>query len=48
MRGSFDLTGAQIRVLADLSRAYGDGAVRVTAVQNLIIRWVPADETQEL
>ncbi len=43
-----DLTGAQIRVLADLSRAYGDGAVRVTAVQNLIIRWVPADETQEL
>jgi sulfite reductase (NADPH) hemoprotein beta-component len=38
-----DLSGAQYRVLADLSGAYGDGSVRVTAVQNAVFRWVPAD-----
>ena len=37
-----DLSGAQFRVIADLARAYGDGTVRVTAVQNLVFRWVPA------
>jgi sulfite reductase (NADPH) hemoprotein beta-component len=36
-----DLTGAQLRVLADLSRSFGDGSVRVTATQNLLLRWVP-------
>lgn len=35
-----DLSGAQIRVLADLAGAYADGAVRVTAVQNVVFRWV--------
>jgi sulfite reductase (ferredoxin) len=35
-----DLSGAQWRVLADLSQAYGDGSVRVTAVQNVVFRWV--------
>ena len=31
----------QMRVLADLSLAYGDGTVRVTPTQNLVFRWVP-------
>jgi sulfite reductase (ferredoxin) len=35
-----DLSGAQYRVLADLADAYSDGTVRVTAVQNLVFRWV--------
>ena len=43
-----DLSGAQYRVLADLSRAYGDGTVRVTAVQNLVLRWVPNDAVSAL
>ena len=36
-----DLTSAQLRVLADLARAYGDGAARMTNDQNLLFRWVP-------
>lgn len=43
-----DLTGAQLRVLADLSAVYGDGTVRVTPEQNLLFRWVPAVEVFEL
>ena len=39
-----DLSGAQFRVLADLAGAYGDGTVRVTAVQNLVFRWVRRDD----
>ena len=35
-----DLTSAQMRVLGDLSRAYGDGTVRVTPDQDLVFRWV--------
>ena len=35
-----DLTGAQFRVLADLALAYGDGSVRATLQQNLVMRWV--------
>jgi sulfite reductase (NADPH) hemoprotein beta-component len=36
-----DLTGEQLRLLADLSSSYGDGIVRVTPDQDLVIRWVP-------
>jgi sulfite reductase (NADPH) hemoprotein beta-component len=36
-----DLTSAQMRVLADLAHAYGDGSARMTADQNLLFRWVP-------
>src|SRR6266496_3933323 len=36
-----DLTSAQLRVLADLARAYGDGAARMTNDQNFLFRWVP-------
>ena len=35
-----DMTGQQLRVLADLSEAYSDGTMRVTAEQNLLFRWV--------
>jgi sulfite reductase beta subunit-like hemoprotein len=43
-----DLSGAQLRVIAGLSHAYGDGAVRVSAVQNLVFRWVPGGQVSAL
>jgi sulfite reductase (NADPH) hemoprotein beta-component len=43
-----DLTSPQFRVLADLSRAYGDGTVRVTADQDLVLRWVSARDMRQL
>ncbi len=43
-----DLTSAQMRVLADLSHAYGDGAVRVTMDQDLVLRWVGAANLRPL
>jgi sulfite reductase beta subunit-like hemoprotein len=36
-----DVTGAQLRILADLALAYGDGTVRTTHAQDLLLRWVP-------
>jgi sulfite reductase (ferredoxin) len=39
-----DLTSAQLRALAALSRAYADGTVRFTREQDVLLRWVrPAD-----
>jgi sulfite reductase beta subunit-like hemoprotein len=35
-----DVTSAQMRVVAELSRAYSDGSVRVTMDQDLVLRWV--------
>jgi sulfite reductase beta subunit-like hemoprotein len=35
-----DVTSGQMRALALLARAYGDGTVRVTVDQNLVLRWV--------
>jgi sulfite reductase (NADPH) hemoprotein beta-component len=43
-----DLTSAQMRVLADLARAYGDGGVRVTPDQNLLFRWVNASDIRQM
>jgi sulfite reductase (NADPH) hemoprotein beta-component len=43
-----DLTGAQLRVLGSLARAYADGAVRVTVSQDLLFRWVRADQAPAL
>jgi sulfite reductase (NADPH) hemoprotein beta-component len=43
-----DLTGQQMRVLADLSLAYSDGTVRVTPTQNLVFRWVPREQVRDL
>src|SRR4030095_15169199 len=37
-----DVPGAQLRVLADLAEAYGDGLVRTTVDQDLLLRWVRA------
>ena len=39
-----DITADQLRVLADLARAYGDGTVRATLAQDLLLRWVRAPE----
>jgi sulfite reductase (NADPH) hemoprotein beta-component len=43
-----DLSSMQMRILADLARAYSDGTVRVTPTQNLVFRWVRPDEAQGL
>jgi sulfite reductase beta subunit-like hemoprotein len=43
-----DLTGEQMRVLAELSLAYSDGTVRVTPDQDLVFRWVPAGHVEAL
>src|SRR5437762_13297009 len=43
-----DLTGAQLRVLGELARAYGDGAVRVTPDQDLVFRWVNSCDVRQL
>jgi sulfite reductase beta subunit-like hemoprotein len=43
-----DLSSAQMRVLGELARAYGDGTVRVTPDQNLVLRWVNACDVRQL
>jgi sulfite reductase (NADPH) hemoprotein beta-component len=35
-----DFTAGQMRVLADLAEAYGDGTLRLTIDQNVLFRWV--------
>jgi sulfite reductase (NADPH) hemoprotein beta-component len=35
-----DFTSGQMRVLADLAEAYGDGEMRLTVDQNVLYRWV--------
>ena len=43
-----DLTSAQMRVIGELARAYGDGTIRVTPEQDLLIRWVNACDVRQL
>jgi len=43
-----DLSSQQMRVLADLAVAYGDGQSRVTPTQNLVFRWVRNDDVRGL
>jgi sulfite reductase (NADPH) hemoprotein beta-component len=43
-----DITSEQMRMVADLALAYGDGTVRVTSEQDLLLRWVPASEVPDL
>jgi sulfite reductase beta subunit-like hemoprotein len=43
-----DLTTNQMRVLAELSRSYSDGTVRVTMDQDLVLRWVAAANVRPL
>jgi sulfite reductase (NADPH) hemoprotein beta-component len=43
-----DLTSAQMRVLGELARAHGDGTIRVTPEQDLVLRWVNANDVGQL
>ncbi len=43
-----DLSAAQFRILGELAAAFGDGTVRVTAVQNAVCRWVKTGELRPL
>jgi len=43
-----DVTAAQLRAVADLSRAHGDGGVRLTREQDLVLRWVRREEVAAL
>lgn len=43
-----DLSGEQMRLLADFALAYGDGTVRLSADQNLVFRWVPTGQVGDL
>jgi sulfite reductase (NADPH) hemoprotein beta-component len=42
-----DMSAGQMRVLADLAEAYGDGTMRLTIEQNVLFRWVPADAVKD-
>jgi sulfite reductase (NADPH) hemoprotein beta-component len=41
-----DFTAGQMRVLADLAAAYGDGTVRLTIDQNVLYRWVRTESVE--
>ncbi len=41
-----DFTSGQMRVLADLSEAYGDGSMRLTVEQNVLFRWVKRESIE--
>jgi sulfite reductase (NADPH) hemoprotein beta-component len=41
-----DFTSGQMRVLADLAEAYGDGSMRLTVDQNVLFRWVRASSVE--
>jgi sulfite reductase (NADPH) hemoprotein beta-component len=43
-----DLTSAQLRTVAELARAHGDGTVRLTREQDLVLRWVRREEVAAL
>jgi sulfite reductase (NADPH) hemoprotein beta-component len=41
-----DFTSGQMRVIADLAEAYGDGTVRLTIDQNVLYRWVKMESVE--
>jgi sulfite reductase (NADPH) hemoprotein beta-component len=43
-----DFTSGQMRVLADLALAYGDGSVRITPEQDLVFRWIRRRDLSDL
>ncbi len=43
-----DLSSGRLRALAFLSRAFSEGAVRVSQAQNLVFRWVKNDQVHAL
>jgi sulfite reductase (NADPH) hemoprotein beta-component len=42
-----DMTAGQMRVMAALSEAYGDGTMRLTIEQNVLFRWVPVESLKD-
>jgi sulfite reductase (ferredoxin) len=42
-----DLTGDQMRVVADLAERYSNGNIRTTINQNMVIRWIPEGRLEE-
>ena len=43
-----DFTAGQMRVLADLAEAYGDGTMRLTLEQNVLYRWIKTESIEPL
>ena len=43
-----DISSGQMRAVAQLAKAYGDGMVRVTVDQNLVLRWVRSGQVPGL
>jgi sulfite reductase beta subunit-like hemoprotein len=43
-----DISSGQMRALALLAKAYGDGMVRITVDQNLVLRWVRSGQVPGL
>jgi sulfite reductase beta subunit-like hemoprotein len=43
-----DITAAQLRALAEIARAFGNGEVRATNTQNFVLRWVPEGQLVRL
>jgi sulfite reductase beta subunit-like hemoprotein len=43
-----DLSSARLRVIAALARAFSDGTVRLTAHQNVVLRWVRSEDVAAL
>jgi len=41
-----DFTAGQMRVLADLAEAYGDGTMRLTVEQNVLYRWIKTESIE--
>jgi sulfite reductase (NADPH) hemoprotein beta-component len=43
-----DVTAPQLRILGELAAAYGDGTVRTTTDQNIVLRWIRAGDVMAL
>lgn len=43
-----DVSGTQLRAVADLAEKYGDGSIWTTADQNLVLRFVPRGDVRAL
>jgi sulfite reductase beta subunit-like hemoprotein len=43
-----DLSSGRLRAIAELARAFGDGTVRTTTAQNLVLRWVETSNVARL
>ena len=43
-----DITGDQLRALADIARRYTNGTVRTTVDQNIVLRWISEGDLPEV